>query len=68
MAKVLGATRQTMETAPPRIIKVDRRPSFDLRLETIQEETDGNSRKDGSSGLESTSKMDFKRRPSLSTK
>uniref|UniRef100_A0A7N0SX71 Uncharacterized protein n=1 Tax=Kalanchoe fedtschenkoi TaxID=63787 RepID=A0A7N0SX71_KALFE len=41
--QVLANNRQPLEAAPPLIIRVDRRPSFDQRkrLETIQEEAEG---------------------------
>lgn len=40
MSRQPSATRQAVETAPPRILRVERRPCLAKKLETIQEEGD----------------------------
>ncbi|XXG64993.1 hypothetical protein AAC387_Pa05g2803 [Persea americana] len=64
MSKFLANSWQAVETVPPRLISIDRRPTLERRLETIQEESDGQGCK-GKQIVMETPTVDFsKRRPS----
>jgi hypothetical protein len=41
MSRTASITRQATEAAPPALLRVERRPCFGKRLETIDEESDG---------------------------
>ncbi|KAK9282607.1 hypothetical protein L1049_010825 [Liquidambar formosana] len=69
MSRSPSTTWQAVETAPPRLIRIERRPSLEKRLETIEEESEGG-HKDSCNAkplaFNSSSKVDFSKQfPSL---
>lgn len=41
MSRTVSTTWQATEAAPPQLIRIEKRPAFGKRLETIEEEIEG---------------------------